>query len=348
MNDETRVWSTIAGLVQDVTFAVDEHGCISYMNDSAIQIFGGGQPEGLGQPFTQVVGVDLPAEVQAGELTEYSFSSLDDEEGWVLGSWVEVHAEDGERVARVYVGRDVTPERKLQQGLVRSAALAELGLMAAEVAHEVNNPATYLMTNLSILRDDFGSGNMDSDSAIELIEECLDGISRITDIVKRMRSLATSSGEVFSDEMVELSTVVRDACRIAGLRVKYKADLHIHDTVSLQVVGSPKRLGQVVLNLVVNAADALSGQSDPMPRIDVEVQKNDLWAEVIVRDNGPGIPESMREKLFQPFVSSKVDKGGTGLGLAVSKTIAEEHDGTLQIREHEGVGAWFVLRLPLA
>lgn len=347
MNDDTRIFSTIAGLVQDVTLAVDENGCISYMNDQAKLFFCSSESDGVGRPFAEVVGTALSASDLTEESVEYSFSSLQSEEGFILGRWVPVSGEDGGLLAHVYVGKDVTPDRKLKQDLVRSAALAELGLMAAEVAHEVNNPATYLMTNLSILRDDLGSGNIDPDSSIELIEECLDGISRITDIVKRMRSLATSSGEAFGDEMVELSTVVRDACRIAGLRVKYKADLHIHDTVSLQVVGSPKRLGQVILNLVVNAADALTGQSDPMPRIDVEVHKAESWAEVIVRDNGPGIPLAMREKLFQPFVSSKVDKGGTGLGLAVSRTIAEEHRGTLEIREHDGVGAWFVLRLPL-
>ncbi|MAY80095.1 MAG: hypothetical protein CL930_04835 [Deltaproteobacteria bacterium] len=344
MNDETAIFSSIADLVRDVTFAVDENDCISYMNGSAKNLFG----EGIGQRFDEVLGASLPSEIPAEALFEYSFALSESEDGKVLGKWVAVSDQRGQRFARVYVGRDVTPERKLQQDLVRSAALAELGLMAAEVAHEVNNPATYLMTNLSILRDDLGSGNIDPDSSMELIEECLDGISRITDIVKRMRSLATSSGEAFGDERVDLSTIVRDACRIAGLRVKYKADLHIHDTLSLHVVGSPKRLGQVVLNLVVNAADALSGQSDPMPRIDVEVQQSGAWAEVVVRDNGPGIPESMREKLFQPFVSSKVDKGGTGLGLAVSRTIAEEHRGTLEILEHDGVGAWFVLRLPLA
>ena len=347
MNDETRIFSTIAGLVQDVTIAVDGDGCILYMNERATLLFSDGESDDVGRSFAEVIGAEFPTSGQSEEWVEYCFSSVECEDGFVMGRWVPVHADDGSLLAHVYVGKDVTSDRKFKQDLVRSAALAELGLMAAEVAHEVNNPATYLMTNLSILRDDLGSGDMNPDSSMELIEECLDGISRITDIVKRMRSLATSSGEDFGNEMVELSTIVRDACRIAGLRVKYKADLHIHDSVSLQVVGSPKRLGQVILNLVVNAADALTGQSDPMPRIDVEVKKAGSWAEVVVRDNGPGVPESMREKLFQPFVSSKVDKGGTGLGLAVSKTIAEEHRGMLEIREHDGVGAWFVLRLPL-
>ena len=83
---------------------------------------------------------------------------------------------------------------------------------------------------------------------------CLDGVTRITDVLKRMRPEASSSiqwtGSV--DSVIDLSTVVRDACRIAGLRVKYKADLHIHDAETVEVRSSSKRLGQVILNLVVN------------------------------------------------------------------------------------------------
>ena len=150
-----------------------------------------------------------------------------------------------------------------------------------------------------------------------------------------------------TDELIDLSTVVRDACRIAGLRVKYKADLHIHDETTVHVQGSPKRLGQVVLNLVVNAADALTGQSDPLPRIDVSVEQEDGFGVVSVRDNGPGITDEKQHSIFQAFVTSKSNNGGTGLGLAVSRTIAEEHGGTLVLQRHSGIGAWFKLRLPL-
>ena len=159
--------------------------------------------------------------------------------------------------------------------------------------------------------------------------------------------MASSGAETIGDELVDLSTVVRDACRIAGLRVKYKAELHIHDDETAQVRGSPKRLGQVVLNLVVNAADALTGQSDPMPRIDVSVVAGNGHADVVVRDNGPGVPVDKHDKIFQAFVSSKIEHGGTGLGLAVSRTIAEEHGGTLFLESRDGGGACFILRLPL-
>ena len=333
--------------VDNLAIVVNDQGVIQRINRGGAKILG--VPDGayLGQPLRSLLNADPPTAVNEEDVIEYHLK-LDTADGrWLRGRWTEVGGPDEGSGLRLFVGQDFTREYNLQRDLIRSAALAELGLMAAEVAHEVNNPATYLMTNLAILRDDMGTGEVDTEGAIELIEECLDGITRITDVVKRMRSLASSGGEEISDSLIDLSTVVRDACRIAGLRVKYKAEVHIHDEETVQVRGSPKRLGQVVLNLVVNAADALTGQSSPMPRIDVSVCCTDGWAEVVVRDNGPGVPMEKREDIFQAFFTSKLEHGGTGLGLAVSRTIATEHGGRLYLDSREGGGACFILRLPL-
>jgi two-component system NtrC family sensor kinase len=328
-----------------IVVAVDAQGGILFLNPGAAEMFEITEGANIGQPFSNLLGEAVPEELVSEKPVRYRFAGSDGEERWMRGFW---SRPDGADNVRVYVAKDFTRDYFLQRDLVRSAALAELGLMAAEVAHEVNNPATYLMTNLSILRDDLAVESVDSTSAGELIDECLDGVQRIVEVVRRMRTLATSGNEENVSELVDLSSVVRDACRIAGLRVKYKADLHIHDECTVQVLGSPKRLGQVVLNLVVNAADALTGQADPMPRIDVSVGEKDGWGWVEVRDNGPGIPDHKAQSIFEPFVTSKIGKGGTGLGLAVSQTIAEEHGGTLMLEPHDGLGAWFQMRLPLA
>lgn len=326
---------------------VDAQGAVTLLNVGAARLLGIPEGSHLGQPVENLLGASAPASPEPSMELDYCITIGEDIQRWIRGSWSVIDPGEGSMVSRLFVGRDHTRERNLQRDLVRSAALAELGLMAAEVAHEVNNPATYLMTNLSILRDDLAAEVVDVEAAAELIEECLDGVTRITDVVKRMRSLASSGSEEIGDTLIDLSTVVRDACRIAGLRVKYKADLHIHDAETVQVRGSSKRLGQVILNLVVNAADALTGQSDPMPRIDVSVETEPGYGMVVVRDNGPGVPEEKRASIFQAFVTSKASNGGTGLGLAVSQTIAEEHGGTLSLEAGVGHGAVFKLRLPL-
>lgn len=340
---ELRILSAMVNDTDLAAIGVDRSGSIVLINRGAARLLNVPEGSHLGQPIANLLGAEPPTDA-VGVAFELSRNVGSEEEVWIRAHWVKVEGDDA---LRLLIAEDFTRERNFQRDLVRSAALAELGLMAAEVAHEVNNPATYLMTNLTILRDDIATGVVDADSASELIEECLDGVQRITEVVRRMRALASSGGEEILDELIDLSTVVRDACRIAGMRVKYKADLHIHDEATVQVHGSPKRLGQVVLNLVVNAADALTGQADPMPRIDVSVEEDGAWGLVRVRDNGPGIPAEKADRIFEPFVTTKIGKGGTGLGLAVSRTIVEEHGGSLELEPHDGSGAWFCLRLPL-
>ncbi len=342
-SSEFRILSTMVNDTDLAAIGVDPSGSIVFLNRGAARLLSVPEGSHLGQPVANLLGMETPT-TELGVSFELARDVGPGEQTWLRAHWVKV---DGADDLRLLIAEDVTRERNFQRDLVRSAALAELGLMAAEVAHEVNNPATYLMTNLTILRDDISTGMVDADSASELIEECLDGVQRITEVVRRMRALASSGGEEILDELIDLSTVVRDACRIAGMRVKYKADLHIHDEATVQVHGSPKRLGQVVLNLVVNAADALTGQADPMPRIDVSVEEDGGCGIVRVRDNGPGIPAEKAARIFEPFVTTKIGKGGTGLGLAVSRTIVEEHGGTLDLEPHDGPGAWFCLRLPL-
>ena len=341
------VHEAIVDRVGAAIIVIDEQGAVSLLNVGAARLLGVPEGSHLGQPVENLLGKPAPDQPDASSELDYCIAVDGEHERWLRGSWSAIESGEGGPTSRLFVGRDHTRERNLQRDLVRSAALAELGLMAAEVAHEVNNPATYLMTNLSILRDDLAAEVVDVEAAAELIEECLDGVTRITDVVKRMRSLASSGSEEIGDSVIDLSTVIRDACRIAGLRVKYKADLHIHDAETVEVRGSSKRLGQVILNLVVNAADALTGQSDPMPRIDVSVESEPGFGVVVVRDNGPGVPEEKRASIFEAFVTSKASNGGTGLGLAVSQTIAEEHGGTLSLEAGVGQGAVFKLRLPL-
>ncbi len=336
--------SSLIDRIHDLAFATDGEGRVSFINNSAIRTLGIQVSDAIGLPIDSLIPGAWSSDDDV--VNQYSIE-VEGEQMRIQGIWQMLSDPDGRPLSRALVARDISREYFLRRDLVRSGALAELGMMAAEVAHEVKNPATYLMTNLSILRDDIQGGTMDLTQAAELVEECLDGVTRITDIVRRMRSLASGDSEEGMDALMDLSWVARDACRIAGLRVKYKAELHIHDAVVPQVRGSSKRIGQVILNLVVNAADALTGQIDPMPRIDVTLGQDEAHAWVDVRDNGPGVPERMREKMFEAFVTSKSDEGGTGLGLAVSSTIADEHGGRLELRRHDGPGAWFRLWLPL-
>ncbi len=338
------IHATAIAAVDTIVLAIDDSDGVILLNPAGAKLLSPDAEHFIGRPAAELLGDEPPKIPDQDQDVIYRLTATDEQEQRLRGRWSVVEGHEG---IRLLIAKDDTQAHNLGRDLVRSAALAELGLMAAEVAHEVNNPATYLLANLSILRDDLAAGALDIDNASELVDECLDGVTRITDVVKRMRTLASSSEEEIGENLVNLSTVVRDACRIAGLRVRYRADLHIHDDTTVLVVGSPKRLGQVVLNLVINAADALTGQAEPLPRIDVSVSSEDGFGVVSVRDNGPGIPKEKHASIFTPFVTSKSNSGGTGLGLAVSRTIAEEHAGTLSLTPNSNLGAWFKLRIPL-
>ena len=153
-----QIHAAVVDRVTEMVVSVDELGNIVLLNRGAANVLCVPDGSYLGQPFRALLGADPPDVVVSEQVVEYQIADSEGDERRVRGHWVDVLNSDNTRISRLFVGRDYTREHNLQRDLVRSAALAELGLMAAEVAHEVNNPATYLMTNLSILRDDMGGG----------------------------------------------------------------------------------------------------------------------------------------------------------------------------------------------
>jgi len=145
---------------------------------------------------------------------------------------------------------------------------------------------------------------------------------------------------------VDLNEVAREALRLAQLGEPGGDGPSLGlalDTLPA-VSGNPDRLVQVVLNLLVNARQALSGA--PGARIHLETRAREREVELEVRDNGPGIPESAMDRVFDPFFTTRGPDEGTGLGLSIAFDIAREHGGALEVSSQPGQGASFVLRLP--
>ena len=233
--------------------------------------------------------------------------------------------------------------------------LQSVGALAAGIAHEVNNPLAFIRANLSQIhrmgeRVEECHAERDPDAKLadeladlrEIAEETLDGIGRIEQIVTGIRRLAAGGEQ--SVQLVEVNEVVRDALRLSNLGRDGQVVLEARLADALpRVQGTPERLVQAVLNLLVNARQALEGRSG---RVRVETRCHDASLEIRVGDDGPGIAEEIQERIFEPFFTTKDPDRGSGLGLAIAFDIVRDHGGELEVRSKPGAGACFIVRLP--
>jgi signal transduction histidine kinase len=235
---------------------------------------------------------------------------------------------------------DLTSVQTLEDELAHSERLASIGRLAAGVAHEIGNPVTGIACITQNLRYE-----TEPDMLEEGLNEILQQTTRITDIVQ---SLVTfSHGGAPEDDRVRtfnLAECINDAHRLVRLsRDAKQLDYAIECDQALQVDGDRQRILQVVVNLLSNACDA----SEPGGRIEVESCRAKHLAVIRVRDQGPGIPADLRERVLEPFYTTKEPGEGTGLGLPLAYSIVHDHGGSLRIENRPEGGCTVTVRLPL-
>jgi signal transduction histidine kinase len=234
----------------------------------------------------------------------------------------------------------------LRQRLVTSGRLAAVGELAAGVAHEINNPIAFVRANLGALGTLLEKLAREPDPEAlaegrELVEESLDGVDRVSAIVRDVRGLAHPTSD--RREAVSLPRLLDSVLRVAAPQVRERARVERDYGPVPRVRGAPPELQQVFLNLVVNAAQAVDGGGC----IVVSTRTDGDRAVVEVADDGPGIPEDVVDRIFDPFFTTKPVGEGCGLGLAISYQIVRGHDGDLSVRPRPGGGTCFEVRLPV-
>ncbi|MFG1363358.1 sensor histidine kinase [Xanthobacter versatilis] len=261
--------------------------------------------------------------------------------------------------------------KRTQQQLVHAEKMASLGRLVAGVAHELNNPISFVYGNAHALKRyaerlitylDAVHGGADAaalartrgelriDRALADIPATLagmlEGAERVRDIVADLRRFSSDNRE--AREVFDLASVVRSA--VDWVAKSQMPDLAIRVAIpeGLEAVGHPGHIHQVLMNLVQNAVDALEGRPDPRLHITGERLGGPDGERVAVRvhDSGPGIPEDILGRIFDPFFTTKAVGKGTGLGLSICYRIAEEHDGRLEAANHREGGAVISLILP--
>jgi signal transduction histidine kinase/CheY-like chemotaxis protein len=232
--------------------------------------------------------------------------------------------------------------------LVRKAVtnerLAFAGRLAAELSHEVANPAGFVISNLEFLVEELrlasGAGSAERLSAAR---DALEGARRIARVVGDMRSALRGEEKALST--CDLNDAVRFALRMSAPQVA-TAEVVTSLGEGVQVRGDEARLGQVLLNLLVNAGQALAGR--PGARVRVTTERTGDEVRATVADNGPGISAADQRRIFDAFFTTKRREAGSGLGLAISREIVAQHGGELTVESEEGKGSRFIVKLPAA
>jgi signal transduction histidine kinase len=282
---------------------------------------------------------------------------------------------------------DITHRKQLQTQLVHAQKMESVGQLAAGIAHEINTPTQFAGDNLCFLKDAFDDLDdvfacMDAgrsmpaelvpsrelwqslasagDSAdlaylrVEIpkaIAQSLDGVQRIAAITRAMKEFSHPGTVAMAS--IDLHRAIENTVIVCTNEWKYVAEVVTEFDPAITTVDClPGELNQVILNLIVNAAQAIAEVIDRYPdgkgQITVCTRKIDDWAEISVSDNGPGIPEEVRQRVFDPFFTTKEVGKGTGQGLAIAHAvIVDKHQGTIQLKSEVGHGTTFIVRIPL-
>jgi CheY-like chemotaxis protein len=270
------------------------------------------------------------------------------------GAWFSVTGRpwrDEQGVARgaVAVYRDVTRDKALQTQLLVSDRMASVGMLAAGVGHEINNPLASVLVNLELAQRELADRDRGADieDVRDMLADAREGADRVRQIVRDLKMF--SRHEDVRAETVDVHKALEATLRMAWNEIRHRARLEKDYGEVALVDGSESRLGQVFLNLIVNAAQALpEGQAE---RNAIRIATRQApGGDVIVEisDTGSGIAPDALAHLFRPFYATKQAGVGTGLGLAISHRIVTGLGGQIQVESEVGVGTTFRVSLPAA
>lgn len=231
---------------------------------------------------------------------------------------------------------DMSAERELQQRLLLSERMSAIGTLTASTIHEIKNPLTFVWNHLrSLSAEDAG---LSSDAA-EIAREAYEGAERIRQISREITELS-HAGDRPDTRVTDLKRVLDRAIQMASPETQHRASVtREYQEGDLLTVGADTRVGQVFLNLIVNAAQAI--EPGDLGRNSITLRARSIDAErlcVEVQDTGPGIPAQLLRRVFDPFVTTKPAGRGTGLGLSICRRIVHSLGGTIDIQSHPGQG----------
>lgn len=355
-------------LVESATDAIisfDLQGNVVSWNHGAREIYGYSEDDVLSRSAGFLAGPDgrehlmecirSTLDGRAGESREMTFCKADGEQIPVEASFSQIRDSRGDLVGLSLISQDLSEKKKMIEVLVQSEKLAEIGRMGSGIVHEIKNPLTSIMMM---------SGIMTSDEKLpEKARRYADIIEKESQRILRLSRNILSFARPKKAEMkaVDLNGLLQETLELAEYELK-KAKVRLEEELDADlpsVRGDGEKLKQVFLNIVTNAAHAMEGggrlsvttSSGPVEPAGhgenrIGAVGKDRAVRVVFADDGPGVPEEILDKIFEPFFSTKGEGKGTGLGLYISRNIILEHDGVISAASREGAGTRFTIALP--
>jgi PAS domain S-box-containing protein len=248
---------------------------------------------------------------------------------------------------------DVTEQKRMETQLHLADRMVSVGTLAAGVAHEINNPLAYVTGNLDYVRGRIGdviSGRSDPAELPDLVvalDDAIEGTERMRAIVRDLRTFSRPDENDLSP--IDVARVIDVAVRMTQPAIRHRARVHKDSAPVPPVLGSAARLGQVLVNLLVNSVQAMPADRGAEAN-EISVTAGSHGGDVVIelRDNGVGIPEDVRRHIFDPFFTTKPVGEGTGLGLWICRNAIAGMGGEISVESEPGRGTLFRLRLPAA
>jgi two-component system, NtrC family, sensor kinase len=368
----------------ELVFALDREATLTYLSPNVGRLLGYAPLQLIGKSFDALVhGCDLPrvwSETErarerggAGGSSEFRMRHKDGSMRWFCTTFAPVLNAQGQAVGLTGTARDITSEkaaaeelermsrslRDAQLQLARAEKMASLGLLMAGIAHEIRTPlgaVSNTQRTISQALDKLGERLHEAfpealaDSKLGRLLKVLtdstrvvgDGSTRMTDIVQRLRNFSCADEAKLCP--VDVNAIADDTLALIHHELKHYVAIQRCYGEGVTLMGYPARLNQVLVNLLINAAQAVRARGNG--KITLETRAVGDHIEISVSDDGVGIPPEHLGNIFACGYTTRHDEGGSGLGLAISKEIVDAHHGSLEVKSQVGAGTTFTVRLP--
>jgi PAS domain S-box-containing protein len=343
--EETRFRSVLDQAGEAIYMIDPSDGSFIDVNQTACRMLGYSQQEILGMTVSQIE-AEEPSWLAPDKLHELQTRSLAMEsmhrhrDGTTFP--VEIAVSFRRYAGRDYllaVAREITERKQMEVQLAQADRLASVGILAAGVAHEVNNPLVYILNNVQYV---LGELPLEFGELRDALQEARSGAEKVRDIVQDLKTFARSGERIGP---VDVRQVLDAAIKLAHNEIRFRARLE-RDYEDIPPVRASDRLGQVFLNLLTNAAHAINEGGVSTNQILVTVRHDDGRVSVSIEDSGSGIEPEKLAKVFDPFFTTKPVGVGTGLGLSICRNIVNSLGGEIEVRSTPGKGSKFTVRLP--